>query len=416
MPESIEVQINGSLDGLTEALDGARGQLESFAAPLGGLVDALGALSDAFESVEGAKQAAREKQAIEKEDADHTLQMAKIKLDAEKDGLDGEVAAGKITAAQKIATLKDLADQEYQIELDALDKELAALDSSAANYQSSYKQLYDKIETLTAEHDAAMAKLDRQAAQQQAQLDKQRAAESQKTWTGVTNTIDNAMDQMLSGILRGTQTPMQALTRLFDNMAISFIESIAKMGVAWAVHQAQKLALETTTDTAVAATHEAMNAATSASDAAQNISPTVLKHAGSAAAAVYDDVAQIPYVGWLLAPPAAAAAFAAVAAFSSFDVGAWSLPSDMLAMVHQGEMIVPADVAAQIRSGGSVASFASGAGSNAGAGGSVQIVFNNNVSAIDGPSVVAHANRYAQTYAAAIGKALARNPSLRGAY
>lgn len=33
----------------------------------------------------------------------------------------------------------------------------------------------------------------------------------------------------------------------------------------------------------------------------------------------------------------------------SFDVGAWKLPSDMVATVHKGEMIIPADVAARLR-------------------------------------------------------------------
>ena len=35
-------------------------------------------------------------------------------------------------------------------------------------------------------------------------------------------------------------------------------------------------------------------------------------------------------------------AHGAVEAFSVFDVGSWALPSDMLAQVHAGEMIVPA--------------------------------------------------------------------------
>jgi hypothetical protein len=66
-------------------------------------------------------------------------------------------------------------------------------------------------------------------------------------------------------------------------------------------------------------------------------------------------VAQIPYVGWLLAPPAAAAAFTAVAAFGddipSFDVGSWEIKRDMVARIHQGEMILPANLATQVRAG-----------------------------------------------------------------
>jgi len=80
----------------------------------------------------------------------------------------------------------------------------------------------------------------------------------------------------------------------------------------------------------------------------------VLSHAASTAAAVYDDVAQIPYVGWLLAPPAAAAAFAAVAAFggsiSSAEGGWETVPRDgMPAELHRNEMVLPASVAGPVR-------------------------------------------------------------------
>ena len=46
-----------------------------------------------------------------------------------------------------------------------------------------------------------------------------------------------------------------------------------------------------------------------------------------------------------------ASVHAAGAALPSFDAGAWSLPSDMIAQVHRGEMIVPAGPAQAIRDG-----------------------------------------------------------------
>jgi hypothetical protein len=44
-----------------------------------------------------------------------------------------------------------------------------------------------------------------------------------------------------------------------------------------------------------------------------------------------------------------ATVMAAGAALPSFAVGAWSLPSDMIAQLHRGEMVVPAGPAGQIR-------------------------------------------------------------------
>jgi len=56
---------------------------------------------------------------------------------------------------------------------------------------------------------------------------------------------------------------------------------------------------------------------------------------------MYASTAAIPIIGPILASAAAAVAYGAVEAFSAFDVGSWALPSDMLAQVHAGEMIVP---------------------------------------------------------------------------
>ena len=87
----------------------------------------------------------------------------------------------------------------------------------------------------------------------------------------------------------------------------------------------------------------------------------VLNHAFSTAAAVYDDVAQIPYVGWLLAPAAAAASFAAVAAFggsiSSAEGGHESVARDgQMFRLHYEESVLPRQIAKPLmglaRSGG----------------------------------------------------------------
>ena len=81
--------------------------------------------------------------------------------------------------------------------------------------------------------------------------------------------------------------------------------------------------------------------------AAQDVaagSATIANDAYKAASGAYSAVAGIPIVGPVLAPIAAGTAFAAVMAFdtlTSFDVGTNFIPSDMPAMVHQGERIVP---------------------------------------------------------------------------
>jgi|GEM_PF-6873007 len=71
----------------------------------------------------------------------------------------------------------------------------------------------------------------------------------------------------------------------------------------------------------------------------------------------YDATVGIPYIGPFIAPAAYAAAFAfqvgkaALIAATSFDVGTPEVPQDMLAQIHEGEIIVPKNFADGIRGG-----------------------------------------------------------------
>src|SRR5262249_7168139 len=71
-----------------------------------------------------------------------------------------------------------------------------------------------------------------------------------------------------------------------------------------------------------------------------------------AAANAYNAVVGIPIVGPVLAPPAAAAAFAGVEAFGALvsAAGGWGIvPQDQLALVHKNEMVLPAALADRVR-------------------------------------------------------------------
>jgi hypothetical protein len=82
-------------------------------------------------------------------------------------------------------------------------------------------------------------------------------------------------------------------------------------------------------------------------------SAQIMNDAYQAAAGTYQAVAQIPYVGWLLAPAAAAGAFAAVAGFdvlTSAAGGQLQVPFDgQLTELHRNEMVLPASIAGRMR-------------------------------------------------------------------
>jgi hypothetical protein len=80
---------------------------------------------------------------------------------------------------------------------------------------------------------------------------------------------------------------------------------------------------------------------------------SILQSAAVAAANAYAATAAIPYVGPILAPVAAAAAYAGVMAFDviSAEGGAGTIPADgTMAVLHENEMVLPASIANPLRS------------------------------------------------------------------
>jgi len=287
----------------------------------------------------------------DKDHADAQIALSKLVLAQKVQDLDAEQAAGQITEKQKISGLIEAANQEHTIDQDVLDKQLL-----------SDQEYSDKSTILAQQHALEISKL-------QEQLAKSVATSNEKSFNSATEIVTKDLDTMLQGVLQGTQTMQQAFVRMADNIALSFIEAIATMTVKWIgfeiltkefnvtgltnpFQQLEKVLSQMwTTITGVTAATTAQTAATTATAAASTTAAaaqsaatgaSVTKHAASAAAAVYDDVAQIPYVGWLLAPPAAAAAFAAVEAFGGFETGTDYVPSTGFALLHQGEAVIPA--------------------------------------------------------------------------
>lgn len=110
-----------------------------------------------------------------------------------------------------------------------------------------------------------------------------------------------------------------------------------------------------------------------------------LSDAKTAAAGAYAATAGVPFIGPVLAPAAAAAAFAAVAAF---DVGSDSVPSTGLAVVHARERIIPGDQNERITQ----------ALEGGGSGGSNHFHYSPTITGIDGASVSGMARQHGNVF------------------
>jgi hypothetical protein len=136
--------------------------------------------------------------------------------------------------------------------------------------------------------------------------------------------------------MNGSETFAKAMTHVWESMADSFVTSLLKMGEQMILNAAlQKTIGE----------------------------GTKLTDAETAAANTYAQVSAIPVVGWILAPVAAAAAFAAVLAFEGGGVSNATQP----VLVHGGEIITHEKTLATLSSPGafSFSPTASGASADA---------------------------------------------------
>jgi hypothetical protein len=185
------------------------------------------------------------------------------------------------------------------------------------------------------------------------------------------------------------QDLMQVVDHMVERWAWGVVENVLASTQGQAVLKAlglQTLAAEIAnehTKVLAAVTGAEMQVAAKQAGAAQGLAidglasmKEIVNSAATAAAAVFNSVAKIPIVGWALAPPAAAGAFAAVMAFRglvSSAAGGFDIPSGVnpLTQLHAQEMVLPArianpmrDMLSDYRGGGSV----SGAGSESAVG------------------------------------------------
>ena len=228
-----------------------------------------------------------------------------------------------------------------------------------------------------------------------------------KTWEQAFKPIESGFETMLKGMILRHQSFSQALAKGTATFLTAEVNADVKRLGHWLATKAAELAAHQSTKGAEVATTEAANAAGAASDAG-TAKTSIMQHAASAASAVYDDVAQIPYVGWILAPAAAAAAFAGVMAFGSavpgLAVGAWNLPNDMVAQLHAGESVLPTDFASGFRSAVAGGSGSPGGGDN----------YNITIQAIDTQSGTQFLKDNAKTIVSALqGQARNFNPAMR---
>jgi|SRR5215469_4822577 len=222
------------------------------------------------------------------------------------------------------------------------------------------------------------------------------ATKSTNDWSKAFTSVQSAFEKSISGLILGTTTWQKTVQKLAQMAAQQMIDAAIKSSISWATQEGTKTAA-TEAGVATRTSTEAGGQSAGLAQMAMSALKAIGTDAATAASGAYSSASQIPYVGWILGPIAAAAAFAAVMAFGSgipsSAGGLWNVPSDTLAMVHKQETIIPAAIAQPMRD------FFSGGGSGS-SGGSYAIT----IQAIDTQSGA----QFLMNNAPLIAKSLAR--------
>ncbi len=268
----------------------------------------------------------------------HAQAMLQIHLDQ----LRTEEAQGKITHSQELADEQKLYAQEYAQQMAAYQRELAIDGQKPAEKA----RIYAEIEALHDKHLQRMAAAQLAAANKQAQDFKQ-----------ALTPMEQAFSTSINGIIMGTQTMQMAVGNILDSIMLKYIDLAIRKTITWATSEQAMTAATVMGSAERWIATEAAEAKTLALKIL-TATKTIAIDAAEGAAGAFKAIVGIPYVGPFLAPAAAAAAAMEIKNLAHFDVGAWSIPQDMPAMVHQGEAILPRpfadDFRAAVSGGGSL--------------------------------------------------------------
>jgi len=233
-------------------------------------------------------------------------------------------------------------------------------------------------------------------------LDLQAVQTSQRTWQ-MMQPIQRAFDTSITGMILGTTTLQKAVANIAQSILAEFVNLGVKMVTNWI---AGELSMTTATEAGAAARTAADSEGMAAGLAikAANAVKSIMTDSAQAFSGIFAFLS--PLMGPAAAGPAAAGEATVMAAASGIAsaAGGWVVPSDQLAMVHQNEMILPANISQGLQN------MISAGG--AGTGASPVVI---NVSAIDSQDVKRFFHSNGSLLVGALNKAMRNGSTLRTA-
>lgn len=216
----------------------------------------------------------------------------------------------------------------------ALQEQLKDGEVSAAQFLAQERALIAQRLAIQREYwqdrtqgDKEIAKAEADALKQEQEAENVARQASIKQWRGLADGISRELERAFGNMLNHGKSFSESMRSVFASMGEAIIGTLVKIAVQFAINAA-------------------ISKATGQAAARSN----VMANAAQAASGAMASAAEIPIVGWLLAPIAGAAVYAAALAFPTAERG-YDIPAGINPMVqtHAREMVLPAPLADVIR-------------------------------------------------------------------
>jgi hypothetical protein len=308
------------------------------------------AMKGIAEELAADKDAGAQKIAAVQEQASKTRAALEQQVKAIQAGEDrGEITRPDATAsieaayAQERQIATDAADAIYQITVETQEKIKAKADQTTDQYRAAQKA---EVDAKIARDKAIISADDSFNAQMQAQSEAA-ATKFKQQWDSVVDPLVHSFTSGLAEMAEGTKTFGQAIKGVAQQILNDMLGVIDRVVEQWLWSEIRKTLASLAGNAQRAAASTAAAAAGAGAERAAD-QGTIAHDAGIAAANTYKAISAIPVIGPFLAPPAAAAAFAAVEAFGAsggFDIGDFA----PMTQLHPREMVLPRALAERVR-------------------------------------------------------------------
>ena len=343
MADEVSVKFTADISDLQKGMQQAAAEIDATNRSLRSgatqIAASFGALSSAYANsatlkVQNAKDAGDTELAIarEQETAQFDIAMNGVKM---QQAVVKEAAqTAQLSHEQELASLLALENERESIEM----RHLQFMQSTYEANSSQYARAQRKIDELAS-----------QSALRRVQIELSVNKEIYNDYRRTFEQIGSSVTSGIMGMIEGHETLRQAAQKVLLAIIQDFISARIKTVADWLAGVAAQTAATTTGEAAkTSAVASGVAARTSAQEAGN--AGALASSAGSMIAQIFASAKEtfagvFGFLAPVMGPAAAGPALAAqgtVMAAASFAAGSWQLPSDMVAQVHQGEMIVPA--------------------------------------------------------------------------